>query len=59
MLIIAFRDFAPWATWYRQDLLELLDRLQPTIGHISVAIEQEAETVTPQRHLVYWSRMDF
>ncbi len=27
----------------RRDLLELLDRLNPTIGEVSAAIEQEAE----------------
>ncbi|HVH87970.1 MAG TPA: IS110 family transposase [Terriglobales bacterium] len=34
---------APWATRRRQDLLELLDRLQPGIEKLSAAIEQEAE----------------
>jgi transposase len=33
---------APWATQRRQDLLELLDRLSPSIEELSRAIEQEA-----------------
>ena len=38
----AFR-LAPWASRRRRDLLELLDRLNPTIAELSQAIEQEAE----------------
>ncbi len=34
---------APWASQRRHDLLELLDRLNPTIGALSQAIEQEVE----------------
>ena len=34
---------APWATRRRRDLLELLDRLTPTIAELSRAIEQEVE----------------
>jgi transposase len=34
---------APWASRRRHDLLELLDRLNPTIGELSQAIAQEAE----------------
>jgi transposase len=34
---------APWASRRRRDLLELLDRLNPTIAELSTAIEQEAE----------------
>jgi len=34
---------APWATRRRQDLSELLDRLNPTIEELTAAIEQEAE----------------
>jgi len=34
---------APWASRRRHDLLELLDRLNPTIVALSQAIEQEAE----------------
>ena len=33
---------APWARQRRQDLLELLDRLSPSIEQLSCAIEQEA-----------------
>ena len=35
-------SLAPWATRRRQDLLELLDRLNPSIQELSIAIEQEA-----------------
>jgi len=34
---------APWASRRRHDLLELLDRLNPTMGALSQAIEQEVE----------------
>ena len=34
---------APWASRRRHDLLELLDRLTPTIADLSHAIEQEVE----------------
>jgi transposase len=34
---------APWASQRRQDLLELLDRLNPTIAELTAAIEKEAE----------------
>src|SRR5712692_9387389 len=34
---------APWASRRRQDLLELLDRLNPMITELTEAIEQEAE----------------
>jgi transposase len=33
---------APWASRRRQDLLELLDRLTPTIDELPTAVEQEA-----------------
>jgi transposase len=33
---------APWASRRRQELLELLDRLHPTIQELTVAAEQEA-----------------
>ena len=33
----------PWTTRRRQELLELLDRLDPNIDKLSPAIEQEAE----------------
>ncbi len=34
---------APWAARRRHDLLELLDRLNPTIEELSTAVEQEAK----------------
>ena len=34
---------APWASRRRRDLLELLDRLTPTITELSAAIEREVE----------------
>ena len=34
---------APWATRRRHDLLELLDRLHPTIEELSAAVEQQVE----------------
>ena len=34
---------APWASRRRQDLVELLDRLNPTIAELTTAIEQEAK----------------
>ena len=34
---------APWACRRRQDLLELLDRMNPIIGALSAAVEQEAK----------------
>jgi transposase len=36
-------SLAPWATRRRQDLLELLDRLNPSIEKLSAEIEREAE----------------
>src|SRR6266536_3170455 len=47
----AFR-LAPWASRRRQDLLELLDRLNPTIAELSQAIEQEAEKFPEARWLM-------
>ena len=47
----AFR-LAPWASRRREDLLEFLDRLNPTIEKLSEAIEQEAEKCTPAQHLM-------
>ncbi len=38
----AFR-LAPWASRRREDLLQLLDRLNPTIADLTQAIEQEVE----------------
>src|SRR5215469_13758492 len=34
---------APWASRRRRDLLELLDRMNPTIAELSQAVEREAE----------------
>jgi transposase len=34
---------APWASRRRQDLLELLDRLTPTIDELTAAVEQQAK----------------
>ena len=33
----------PWASRRRQDLLDVLDRLNPTIDELSMAVEQEAK----------------
>src|SRR5689334_1385112 len=46
----AFR-LAPWASRRRQDLLELLDRLNPTIAELTQAIEREAEKCPEARRL--------
>jgi transposase len=43
---------APWASRRRRDLLELLDRLNPTIGELSQAIEQEVEKCPAARRLM-------
>ncbi len=43
---------APWAARRRQDLLELLDRLNPSIDQLSAAIEQEAEKRPEVLHLM-------
>src|SRR5947209_8196113 len=47
----AFR-LAPWASRRRQDLLELLDRLNPTIAALSQAIEQEVEKCPEAQRLM-------
>jgi transposase len=47
----AFR-LAPWASRRRHDLLELLDRLNPTIAELSQAIEQEVEKCPEARRLM-------
>ena len=44
--LAAFR-LAPWASRRREDRLELLDRLNPTIAELTQAIEQEAEKCPP------------
>ena len=36
-------SLAPWASRRRQELLELLDRLNPTIAELTTAVEQEAK----------------
>jgi len=43
---------APWASRRRRDLLELLDRLNPSIAELSQAIEQEAEKHPEARRLM-------
>jgi transposase len=43
---------APWASRRRQDLLELLDRLNPTIAELSQAIEQEVRRCAEARRLM-------
>ncbi len=45
-------QLAPWAEWRRRDLLELLDRLNPRIGELTTAIEQEAERRPEARRLM-------
>src|ERR1700731_4450561 len=43
---------APWASRRRGDLLELLDRLNPTIAELSQTIEQEVEKYPEARRLM-------
>jgi len=43
---------APWASRRRRDLLELLDRLNPTITELSQAIEQEVEKCSEAKRLM-------
>jgi len=47
----AFR-LAPWASRRRHDLLELLDRLNPTITELSQAIEREVEKCPAAQQLM-------
>src|SRR5437667_2682133 len=42
---------APWGSRRRRDLLELLDRLNPTIAELSQAIQQEVEKCPEARRL--------
>jgi transposase len=42
---------APWASRRRRDLLDLLDRLSPTIAELTQTIEQEAEKCPEARRL--------
>src|SRR5207245_3443791 len=41
-----------WASCGRRDLVELLDRLNPTIAELSQAIEQEAEKCPEAQRLM-------
>ncbi len=43
---------APWASRRRRDLLELLDRLNPTIAELTQAIEQEVEKYPAAQRLM-------
>src|ERR1700719_1319739 len=43
---------APWASRRRRDLLDLLDRLNPTITELSQAIEQEVEKCPEAQRLM-------
>ena len=43
---------APWASRRREDLLNLLDQLNPTIAQLTHAIEQEAEKCPEARRLM-------
>jgi len=43
---------APWASRRRHDLLELLDRLNPTIAELSQAVEKEAEKCPAAQRLM-------
>jgi transposase len=45
-------QLGPWASRRRRDLLELLDRLNPTIAELSQAIEQEAEKCLEAQRLM-------
>ena len=50
---------APWASRRRRDLLELLDRLTPTIAELTQAIEQEMEKCPGQsayKRILVWVR---
>ena len=43
---------APWASRRRRDLLELMDRLNPTIAELTQTIEQEVEKCPEARRLM-------
>jgi transposase len=45
-------SLAPWASRRRRDLLELLDRLNPTIAELTQAIEQEVEKYPAAQRLM-------
>jgi len=44
-------QLAPWASQRRRDLLELLDRLNPTIAQLTQAIDREVEKCPAARRL--------
>jgi transposase len=45
-------QLAPWSSRRRRELLELLDRLNPTIAELSQAIEREAEKCPEAQRLM-------
>jgi transposase len=45
-------SLAPWASRRREDLLEVLDRINPTIAELTQAIEEEAEKCPQARRLM-------
>jgi transposase len=45
-------SLAPWASRRRKDLLEVLDRINPTIAELTQAIEEEAERCPRSRRLM-------
>src|SRR5271156_5730462 len=45
-------QLAPWASRRRRDLLELMDRLNPTIAELTQAIEREVEKCPPAKRLM-------
>jgi transposase len=45
-------QLTPWASRRRRDLLELLDRLNPTIAELSQAIEHEVEKYPEAQRLM-------
>ncbi len=49
---LAALRLAPWARRRRQDLLELLDRLNPIIGELTKAVEEEAEKCPEAQRLM-------
>jgi transposase len=49
--LVAIR-LAPWASRRRQDLLELLDHLNPIIAKLTEAVEQEAEKCPEAQRLM-------
>src|SRR5438094_9825114 len=48
---------APWASRRRPDLLELLDRLNPTIAELGQAIQQEVEKCPEARRVISHPRV--